>query len=73
MGSKLAFTRPVKAVVPGVVTEDLNTARTQLQNAGFVVGSPIQVTSAKKAGTVIAQDPQARHTPVKNSPTMIAA
>jgi serine/threonine-protein kinase len=52
------LTRPEKAVVPGVVGEDLNTARTQLQNAGFAVGSPIQVTSAKKAGTVIAQDPQ---------------
>ncbi|MBV9415711.1 MAG: Stk1 family PASTA domain-containing Ser/Thr kinase, partial [Solirubrobacterales bacterium] len=50
--------RPEKVAVPGVVGEDLNTARTQLQNEGFVVGSPIQVTSAKRAGTVIAQDPQ---------------
>jgi eukaryotic-like serine/threonine-protein kinase len=51
--------RPVKTPVPGVVNEDLNTARTQLQNAGFTVGSPIQVTSPKPAGTVISQDPQA--------------
>ena len=51
--------RPEKVVVPGVVNEDLNTARTQLQNAGFTVGSPIQVTGTQKAGTVIAQDPQA--------------
>ena len=49
--------RPEKVVVPGVVGEDLNTARTQLQNAGFTVGSPIQVTGTQKAGTVIAQDP----------------
>jgi beta-lactam-binding protein with PASTA domain len=57
--------RPVKTTVPGVVNEDLNTARTQLQNAGFTVGSPIPVTSQRKAGTVISQDPQggtkARH------------
>jgi eukaryotic-like serine/threonine-protein kinase len=50
--------RPQKVVVPAVVKEDLNTARTQLQNAGFAVGSPIQVTGTQKAGTVIAQDPQ---------------
>jgi serine/threonine-protein kinase len=50
--------RPAKATVPGVVGEDLNTARTQLQNDGFTVGSPIQVTSQQKSGTVIAQDPQ---------------
>jgi beta-lactam-binding protein with PASTA domain/predicted Ser/Thr protein kinase len=51
------LTRPAKAVVPAVVGEDLNTARTQLQNAGFVVGAPIQVTSTRKAGTVTSQDP----------------
>src|SRR5262249_1329836 len=50
--------RADKVVVPGVVNEDLNTARTQLQNAGFIVGSPIQVTGQQKSGTVIAQDPQ---------------
>jgi serine/threonine-protein kinase len=50
--------RPEKIVVPGVVNEDLNTARTQLQNAGFTVASPIPVTSQQKAGTVISQDPQ---------------
>jgi eukaryotic-like serine/threonine-protein kinase len=50
--------RPEKVVVPAVVGEDLNTARTQLQNAGFTVGPPIQVTSQQKAGVVISQDPQ---------------
>jgi eukaryotic-like serine/threonine-protein kinase len=45
-------------VVPGVVGEDLNTARTQLQNAGFTIGPPIQVTGTQKAGIVISQDPQ---------------
>jgi beta-lactam-binding protein with PASTA domain len=50
--------RPEKVVVPAVVGEDLNTARTQLQNAGFTVGSPIPVTSQQKAGVVISQDPQ---------------
>jgi serine/threonine-protein kinase len=50
--------RPEKVVVPGVVNEDLNTARTQLQNAGFTVASPIPVTSQQKSGTVISQDPQ---------------
>jgi eukaryotic-like serine/threonine-protein kinase len=50
--------RPEKVVVPGVVGEDLNTARTQLQNAGFTIGPPIQVTGTQKAGIVISQDPQ---------------
>ncbi len=50
--------RPAKTVVLGVVGEDLNTARTRLQNQGLTVGAPIQVTSSKKAGTVIAQLPQ---------------
>jgi serine/threonine-protein kinase len=52
------LTRPTKVLVPAVVNEDLNTARTLLQNDGFVVGSPIEVTSPQKAGNVIAQDPQ---------------
>jgi serine/threonine-protein kinase len=50
------LTRPVKQVVPGVVGEQFNTARTQLQNAGFAV-SQLPVTSQEKAGTVIAEDP----------------
>ena len=50
--------RPAKTVVVGVVGEDLNTARTRLQNESLAVGAPIQVTSPKKAGTVIAQDPR---------------
>ncbi|MBO0694422.1 MAG: PASTA domain-containing protein, partial [Acidimicrobiaceae bacterium] len=51
------LTRPAKVVVPPVVGEDLNTARTNLQNAGLTLSAPIQVTSPQKAGTVIAQHP----------------
>ncbi len=51
------LTRPVEKVVPTVTGEQLNTARTQIQNAGFSV-SVINVTNTKPAGTVIGQDPQ---------------
>jgi eukaryotic-like serine/threonine-protein kinase len=51
-------TRPEKKIVPAVTDENLNVARTQLQNDGFTVGV-INVTSNKRSGTVIAQDPQA--------------
>jgi serine/threonine-protein kinase len=50
------LTRPVKKVVPNVVSEQLNNARTVLQNAGFSV-SPINVTSAQPQGVVIAENP----------------
>jgi beta-lactam-binding protein with PASTA domain/predicted Ser/Thr protein kinase len=52
------LTRPEKRVVPGVTGQSLNTARTLLQNAGFAV-NVLDVTSQKKSGTVIGQDPQA--------------
>jgi serine/threonine-protein kinase len=52
------LTRPAKLVVPGVTREQFTVAQTQLQNAGFTV-SQLSVTSQQKAGTVIAQDPQA--------------
>lgn len=51
------LTRPVKKVVPHVTSEQLNTARTTLQNVGFAV-SVINVTNSNPSGTVIAQDPQ---------------
>jgi serine/threonine-protein kinase len=51
------LTRPTKKVVPEVVGQTLNTARTVLQNDGFAV-SVLPVTSDKPAGTVIGEDPQ---------------
>jgi eukaryotic-like serine/threonine-protein kinase len=50
------LTRPAKAVVPPVVGETFDTAQTQLQNEGFAVNQ-VQELSAKKAGTVLRQDP----------------
>jgi serine/threonine-protein kinase len=52
------LTRPVKRNVPGVTGRTLNTARTVLQNDGFVVNT-LDVTASDKAGTVIGQQPQA--------------
>jgi len=51
------LTRPEKKVVPTVTNQTLNTARTILQNDGFLV-SVLNVTNNKRAGTVIGQDPQ---------------
>ena len=50
--------KPVKKVVPPVTGETLNVARTQLQNAGFSVGPPINVTDPAASGTVIGEAPQ---------------
>ncbi len=50
--------RPVKQAVPPVVGEPFSAAQAQLQNDGFTV-SQLQVTNAKSAGTVIAQNPLA--------------
>jgi serine/threonine-protein kinase len=50
------LTRPVKKVVPAVVGEQLNIARTQLDNAGFSV-NVINVTNNKPKDTVIGEDP----------------
>jgi serine/threonine-protein kinase len=51
------LTRPHKKVVPTVTNQTLNTARTILQNDGFLV-SVLNVTNNKRAGIVIGQDPQ---------------
>jgi serine/threonine-protein kinase len=51
------LTRPQKKVVPTVTNQTLNTARTILQNDGFLV-SVLNVTNNKRAGIVIGQDPQ---------------
>jgi serine/threonine-protein kinase len=51
------LTRPEKKVVPTVTNQTLNTARTILQNDGFLV-QVLSVTNNKHAGIVIGQDPQ---------------
>ncbi|MGI8413396.1 MAG: Stk1 family PASTA domain-containing Ser/Thr kinase [Solirubrobacteraceae bacterium] len=50
------LTRPAQKLVPQVVGGQLDTARTQLQNAGFAVGT-INVGNAKPAGIVISEQP----------------
>jgi eukaryotic-like serine/threonine-protein kinase len=50
------LTRPVKKVVPPVAGENINTARTVLQDAGFSV-SVINVQNQKPSGTVIGENP----------------
>ncbi|MGH2885066.1 MAG: PASTA domain-containing protein, partial [Solirubrobacteraceae bacterium] len=60
------LTRPSKLVVPAVTGEQFNVAQAQLQNDGFNVNE-IQLTSQKKAGTVIAKDPQAGAKAKKNT------
>jgi serine/threonine-protein kinase len=51
------LTRPTKKIVPDVVGQNLQDATANVQNAGFNPNI-IQVTNAKKSGTVIRQDPQ---------------
>jgi serine/threonine-protein kinase len=51
------LTRPVKAIVPHVVGQNLSTASTIVQNAGFNV-STISIQSSAASGTVIRQSPQ---------------
>ncbi len=53
------LTRPVKKVVPAVVGDNLNTASTIVQNAGFGV-STISVPDSKASGIVIRQSPAAQ-------------
>ena len=53
------LTRPAQKIVPNVVGQNLNDARTILQNDGFGV-QVIDVSNSKPAGTVISQDPQAQ-------------
>ncbi|MBV8713122.1 MAG: Stk1 family PASTA domain-containing Ser/Thr kinase [Solirubrobacterales bacterium] len=62
------LTRPAKIVVPPVAGEQFSTAQAQLQNAGFTV-SQVQLTSSRKAGTVIRQVPLAG-TKVKEGSTI---
>ncbi len=52
------LSRPQKRVVPAVTGEQLNLARTVLQNAGFTVGV-IQVPSTQTSGIVIGENPGA--------------
>ncbi len=52
------LTRPAKTIVPTVVNQSLNDARTVLQNDGFGV-SVLYVTDNHPAGTVIGQSPLA--------------
>jgi serine/threonine-protein kinase len=52
------ITRPEKRVVPAVTGEQVNVARTVVQNAGFGV-STIQVPSNQTAGIVIGENPGA--------------
>lgn len=49
--------RPKQVPVPPVTGDPLNTARTVLQNAGFQVGPPLNVTSVRAPGTVIGESP----------------
>jgi serine/threonine-protein kinase len=50
------LTRPAKRVVPPVTGQQLNTARTNLQNAGFSV-TPLYVASNQPSQTVIGENP----------------
>jgi serine/threonine-protein kinase len=50
------LTRPVKKVVPPVTGENINTARTVIQDAGFSV-SVINVTNPAPSGQVIGENP----------------
>jgi serine/threonine-protein kinase len=52
------LSRPQKRVVPAVTGEQLNVARTVVQNAGFAVGV-IQVPSRQAVGNVIGENPAA--------------
>jgi serine/threonine-protein kinase len=50
------LTRPVKVTVPNVYGEQINTARTVLQNAGFKI-TVFNEPNAKRVGTVIGEIP----------------
>ena len=51
------LSRPQQVTVPVVTSESLNVARTKLQNAGFTVAQPIEVTSSNPIGSVISEHP----------------
>ncbi|GAC1582559.1 MAG: Stk1 family PASTA domain-containing Ser/Thr kinase [Candidatus Dormibacteria bacterium] len=61
------ISRPKQVVVPAVAGDPLNTARTVLQNAGFQVGPPLNVTSVRPPGTVIGETPGGGQTADKGS------
>jgi beta-lactam-binding protein with PASTA domain/predicted Ser/Thr protein kinase len=52
------LTRPKQVIIPKVTGEQLNTARTVLQGAGFQI-DPINVPDRKPSGIVIGEDPGA--------------
>ncbi len=52
-------TRPQQVLVPHVTGQQLNIARTIVQDDGLQVGSIINVPNAQASGTVIASDPTA--------------
>jgi beta-lactam-binding protein with PASTA domain/predicted Ser/Thr protein kinase len=60
------LTRPKQVVVPAVTRDQLNVARTILQNAGFQV-AVINVPSDQRPGLVIGQDPSGGAKADKNS------
>jgi eukaryotic-like serine/threonine-protein kinase len=51
------LTRPAQRTVPPVTGQQLNVARTILQDAGFSVGGPLYVTSTQPSGIVIGENP----------------
>jgi eukaryotic-like serine/threonine-protein kinase len=51
------LTRQTKVAVPNVVGKQVAIASAILQNDGFTVGQPLNVTSSSPSGTVIRQDP----------------
>jgi eukaryotic-like serine/threonine-protein kinase len=57
-GGAYFISRPHQRVVPAVTGEQLNLARTVVQNAGFTVGT-ISVPSTQASGIVIGENPNA--------------
>jgi serine/threonine-protein kinase len=51
------LSRPQQVLVPGVTGQQLNLARTQLQNSSFHVAQPIYVSNRRPSGTVIGENP----------------
>ena len=51
------LTRPAQRTVPPVTGQQLNVARTVLQDAGFSVGGPLYVTNTQPSGIVIGENP----------------
>jgi serine/threonine-protein kinase len=66
------LSRPQQRVVPAVTGEQLNVARTVLQNAGFAV-DVIRVTSSQQVGVVIGENPSAGEKADKGSTVTLTA